>query len=587
MARHIKRQMENLLQVIDLEEKGEAVAVDEIDVHPFGRADGGWTPEVMETGGGAVHYEEITAYQAPEPRLLMIARLLKGLLPMVDFRSEGRRVAVDGFRLKNLKYWAGYPSSGMLENFGEFSSVCNCDCEICFLKGSAVDQLKKSNLSLREAETRLRYYSPENRTGLLSGYGQPGEPMLNPRALDFLRMAREAEPSQPLRLTTNGTLLTEEKIKALADLKPVALVVSLNSADPEIRTRIMGTRQAPRGIEAIPRLREHGIQFIGSIVAPASLSLSDVEKTARFLDRYEALQIRLLLPGFTRFHDPALHFDTRRHWDDLVGLAQSLRKELRTPFMINPSYYWNQDITAKIDGIYPNSPAERAGLRFGDQIVEIDGKPVATKAAANYLLARSSKGEEADPRRRNLMIRRKDATFAVQLVDDADTWDDRYPYKPRGYPPEPISSEHSFGIHLIDGFYLETLVELEEIVTAHPEARKVLLFTTPLVKSLFAQAASMMGGLKKLDAQGAELRVTMAEHRFWGGNIMIGDLHVVQDYIDHLTDLADMGYRPDLALIPGSFVGEWGYDVMGRSFAEIERETGVRVALLNNPRVVK
>ncbi len=67
---------------------------------------------------------------------------------------------------------------------------------------------------------------------------------------------------------------------------------------------------------------------------------------------------------------------------------------------------------------------------------------------------------------------------------------------------------------------------------------------------------------------------------------MIGDLHVVQDYIDRLTDLRELGYGPDLALIPRSFVGEWGFDVMGRSYRDIERNTGCRVELIHNRRAM-
>ena len=590
LTHHIKRQVENLLRIIDLEENGEAVQVDEIRIGTTGDAlrslndDSGLSPD--NKPNAKIVYEKLSAFRAAEPRLVMIAHFLESLFPFVEFRAGGRSVAVDGFRLKNLNYWAQYPFANILDNLGELCSACDSDCEICFLKGSAVDYPRKAMLTPKETRTRIKYFLPENTTGLPLGAGKPGEPFLNPHALDILRAMRGMHPDVPIKITTNGNQLTRETIRALADLKPVTIVLSLNSADPDLRRRIMGTRRADKGIAAIPMLREHDIQFIGSIVAPASQPISDIERTIRYLDRYDALQIRLLLPGFTRFHDPSLYFDTENRWGEMVRLFERLRKEIPTPFLVSPSYFWNQDIRALVDGVYRHSAAAEAGIQFGDLITEVDGQRVITKAEAAYFLARSPEEGNGGENRKSLKIRRGDETFKATLVDDSRTEDDRYPYKPRGYPPAAGFKEQNFGIHLIDGFSIDAFTEIEEIVDRHPDARSVLLFTTPLAQPLFAQGAMITDTFQSFKERGVELRLTQAEHRFWGGNIMIGDLHVVQDYIDHLTGLGEIGYAPDLTVIPRSFVGEWGFDVMGRSYRDIERITGCSVELIHNRRAM-
>jgi wyosine [tRNA(Phe)-imidazoG37] synthetase (radical SAM superfamily) len=585
----VKHFLENILQLVEIEEAGEPVPIDEVVLAPPETA-GGTTQAAPSRGQPRSWppYDKLAAYKLQEPRLAMIGTLLERILGFTSLRFGGRTVAADGFRLKNLERWARYPFSRLFENFGEISSRCSCTCEFCFLRGTVTPYTKMAMLSVSEASTRARYYSAEKQTGLPAAAGWPGEPFLNPRILNILEIARTKQPGVLLNVTTNGDFLTPAVIDRLARLKPICLVVSLNSANPDVRRRIMGSRRPETAVEAIPLLREKGLQFVGSIVTPGNHPVEDIAETARYLDRHEALQIRLMLPGFTRFHPAKVRFDTEPCWSSLVALARELRQEITTPIMIQPSYFWNQDISAHIDGVYRNSPAERAGLRFGDRILHIDGHVIITKSEAADLL-RLIPGEETGRGsfRRRLKIDRQGRMLEVELIDASAVEDDLYPYKPRGHRLCDESFKgNGLGIHLIDGFRLEDLKSMVDCIRKHPHARKVLLFTTPLVKHLLAQAVQIVGNSPAFRVDGIELRTTMAEHTFWGGNIRIGDLHVVQDYIERIRFLEARGYRPDLVLIPRSFVGDWGFDVTGQSWAEIERRTGVPVDLLTNVRVM-
>jgi hypothetical protein len=177
----------------------------------------------------------------------------------------------------------------------------------------------------------------------------------------------------------------------------------------------------------------------------------------------------------------------------------------------------------------------------------------------------------------------------VTLEDTSEPDDDLYPYKPRGYPPPWRSTRWSgFGLHFIDGFRHEYLLPIKQSLEGRPLARRVLLFTTPLMKPLLLQSLAMVAGVPEYSfPQDRELRVTIAPQLFWGGNIMIGDIQPVHDYIAHLRTLRQHGYVPDLALIPRSFLNRWGQDVLGNTYLKIERETGVAVELLPVPTMMR
>jgi len=345
----------------------------------------------------------------------------------------------------------------------------------------------------------------------------------------------------------------------------------------------MRTKRSRTAIESIPLLRDRGIPFVGSIVTTPSLTLDDIAETARYYDRHSALIIRLSLPGYTRFHSPTARFDTDHWWGEVVRLGHTLRAELSTPVLIQPSLYWDREISGRIDGVYGNSPAERAGLRTGDLILAIDGLPIFSKAEIMSAFGEAKSG----PHQWKIKYRRGGEEFTAELSGDLRPDDDYYPYKPRGYRVEMVSRDGPcLGIHVAQGFRLEYLRFLKKCVSRHPGTRRLLVFTTPLVKPHLLQALDLVGDIPECRLENIETRITIAPQKHWGGNIMIGDLSVAPDYVDHLNSLQECGYRPDLVIIPNSFVNSWGIDVSGTSYTEIERRTGIPVELLAVERIM-
>jgi hypothetical protein len=586
MAAMVRRQLENLRGIIDLESGGAPLNWQALRLTLTSQAQPDLWRQARPRSSNAPRYDSAHVYRTDEPRLGLIADMLGHLGRHVRFEANGKVAQIDGFRLKDLSFWARYPTMGLLGNFGEFSTYCSCDCEFCFLKGSRMIAKPRPMLSVGEAKTRARYYLPAKRVGLPTPSATPGEPFTNPRALELLRIARVSHADDVLDVTTCGDFLTEKVIDALAELKPVHIALSLNSSNSDVRRRTMRSRRPEVAIAALPLLRERGIQFTGSIVPSPNVPLDDVAETMEYLDRHAPLQIRLLLPGYTKYANANARFDTQVFWDALVELGAQMRGKLQAPLLIQPGFYWNQSILPTIDGIFPNSPAARAGLRYGDRIVRVNAYPVITRAEAVHFLEMPPK--KGDPWTVQVEVVRQEKRFTVALSNELPIDEDWYPYKPRGYPPSyNVLARWSFGMQFLCGFDLGPLRTLKQIVEKHPGVRRVLVFTTPLVQNLYAQALQIVGDAPECKIpEEVEVRVTIAQQNFWGGNIIIGDLHVVSDYVDHLRLLADLGYHPDLVIIPSSFTNSWGFDVLGQSFREIERRSGVTVELLPVRRVM-
>ena len=76
--------------------------------------------------------------------------------------------------------------------------------------------------------------------------------------------------------------------------------------------------------------------------------------------------------------------------------------------------------------------------------------------------------------------------------------------------------------------------------------------------------------------------IDVPENAFFGGNIIMGDLLVVQDFIECIERHLKSGDKPELVVIPSSpfNLSGWGRDLTGRVYLDIEKNTGVPVELL-------
>jgi radical SAM protein with 4Fe4S-binding SPASM domain len=166
----------------------------------------------------------------------------------------------------------------------ELTYRCNEQCVMCYC---VVPHGKEHDVRRRELTTaEIRDLLDELAAlGALYLTLSGGEVFVRPDVFDILEHARAR--GFAYRVYTNGIALTEDKVARLADLEPLAVEVSLFSADPAVHdgiTRVPGSfRRLVRNVE---RLTARGVRvYLKTVVMkPNVAGLSAVRQLGRDLD---------------------------------------------------------------------------------------------------------------------------------------------------------------------------------------------------------------------------------------------------------------------------------------------------------------
>jgi hypothetical protein len=513
------------------------------------------------------------AFTREEPRVELIDAMLRSLLDVVDLEFEGQPVRVDGFRLRNLDDWRTVHETSLEQNLGSLSTACNCKCAFCYEDGNPEGLFEKQPrfVSMAEARTRLRYL--HDGRGLFRESKGFFEPLANPDFLAILELIREHEPELVIDVTTNGALLTPETVSRLAELSPVYVNLSLISADPRMRKSVMGDPRAASAIGAVELLREHEIPFMGSLVPWPEQGLDDITRTIEYLDAHDARVIRISMPGLTRHH-PKYEAGTIEPWlPEIVRHVLPLRSRLRTPVIISPYAYVSVSLEPVVEGVIQRSPADEAGIRLGDRLVAVDGTEVVSRTHAASLLKRATEVGTVE-----VELERGGATFMARLQEPAREAD-AYPYKPRGSRPLDFPGL-SFGLCLPGSFHLQYLKQIHAAIQARG-ARRTLVVVSPFYRELVGE---LVTGLPL--PEGSTLDLVVPENQFFGGNVSIGDLWVLDDIARAVQPYLESAERPDLLVLPSSFLSRWGRDLRGVPYGELEAQLGIEIALVKCERIV-
>ncbi len=534
-----------------------------------------------------------------EPRIVLIKQQLESLLSVVELEKNGKRVEVDEFRLKNLQDWLVSSGGDPAEVFEHLATRCNCNCEFCYLKGnppsvSLIHPHRSVEEEYQEALTRVKYFSPSARRCLFPTLGGIHEVLAHPYSMDILPSLREKTPL-PFRIATNGENLTTDVIKALAKLKPIYIYLSLNSASLQRRQKLMHASNSMVALSAPHHLSDREIPYAVVIVpwplhslSPASMldeMLNDITETVAYADKHSAHLVEINLPGYTQFFSTRVSvvkeklFDREEVWAAIVSLVRELREKTECPIVVMPEMYeenlyeQTKNLPRAI-GLVKNSPAAYSGLRKGDLLLKLNGIPVSNRPQGRDLLRAVQRGSE-----QGVILEVQRNADVLQLGLNPGQFS--YPYS--------LEIDHHFGIIFMGmGFRVGTLEKLKGVISlsgiksiSHnayaSTTKKVLLLSSQLVRPVLEQslAISPLFG-------GVDLRVEVPPNRFFGGNIFMGDLLVVQDFIDYLKEYVEGEWTPDLIVIPSSpfSLGDWGRDITGKVYLEIERGIGIPVALL-------
>ncbi len=582
----IRIELESLLNLLSLYHEGEEVKVDAFrlmneqeSLHPiFPERDARelcWPSSNSSASEAGVSLQSTRNAELYEPRIPHIKKVLQSILSVADLEFQGKPVPIDGFRLKNLKHWL-VPSVGdPAEVFDHLATRCDCRCGFCYIRGNppslALEQPSRTpEEEYDEAKTRLKYFSPSQKRSLFPTMGSPHEFLSHSHALELLRDLRK-KTELPLRLSTNGNNLDAEMIRRLASLKPIYLYLSLNSSSPNRRRSIMGTSEAETAIRSLPLLKEAQIPYAVVIVpwpVPSIQEMvSDLRETLHYSDQNEAHLAEISLPGYSRYFPHPPKFELEEAWSSVVSTARSVREEVATPVVVKPSLFEEGKFGRGLNlplilGVVKNSPAFRSGLKIGDRILSIGGITTSSRPQARDLL--------------HLHHQRR-RPFAVSVQRGRETLEILLPPEPFEYPYSPETDHHLGIIFAGAGFRPSLLEELKAVITGRG-AKRVLILSSRLVRPVFlqlVQQSSLFGNIS--------IHVEVPENGLFGGNIFMGDLLVVQDFIGAIKKYSQENPPPDLVVIPSSpfSLGQWRRDLEGRPAVEIERAVNLPVAILD------
>jgi MoaA/NifB/PqqE/SkfB family radical SAM enzyme len=515
-----------------------------------------------------------------EPRVELIKKQLESILKIVQLEKNGQTVEVDGFRLRNLGDWLIQSDDNPDNILCLLATNCNANCIFCYTKGDPpemrFDSVKRSSVEeFEEVKTRIKYYSPELKTQLFYSHNEVYEVLLHPHLFETLELLRQ-KTSAPFLITTNGMVLKAGFVKRLSNFKPIMLTISLNSADIERRKRIMNDKHPEVAINALPLLKAEEIPFNVTIVAwpennDISSLLKDIYNTVLYADSYDPYCIMIHLPGYSKFFSETKLFDTEDVWSKITYTVRSLREKISTPVFVAPilyeeNLYYEQLNKPEIKGVVKGSPAAKAGLKRGDLILEVDGFKVDNRASCSALLRIIVKNKETEI---SILVNRNEKNIEFKI----NPKDFLYPHSQIG---------DNLGILMLgEGFGKSNIKKIREIIEKH-NPKSILFLSSRLVKPTFQQELAKSGILEDLDV---EFYIEIPENRTLGGNIFMGDLLLVDDFIYCIKKFITENKKPDLVIIPSTPFTPWGRDLMGRTYPAIERTVGVNVELLDAPQM--
>jgi len=568
----IQSQLNNLLNVATTYDKEREVKID-----GFRLLNESTINSIFNTRPNDNDYAgEISSESLYEPRIELIKKQLEAILSLVELESCGKAVKVDGFRLRNLEDWQIYSECDPQEIFEYLGTRCNCNCLFCYNKGAPPSLALKNAVrdekeEVEEIYTRLKYYRPSQKTGLFHSMGSTCEVLAHPHALEVLGLLRQ-KTGKPFRIATNGAALTKPAIEQLAGLAPVHLDFSLNSASPERRSKLMRDKNSLVAISALPHLKGAGIPY-SLVIVPwpfdsVAAMLEDMEKTIAYAAENDVHLVQISLPGYSKYFSPVQLFDREEIWRLIVFKARELREKYCCPIVAMPGIYEENILGAKknaaqIIGVIKNSPAYLAGLCRGDIIRGIAGININSRSQARDLL---SLLQQSRVKHINLRVNRNESEKIINLNLESFS----YPYSPK-------TSTHLGIVFMGTGFRAGYMEKLRELIKLS-NAKDVLLLTSVLVRPVLEQSLEEYGYF-----DGISISVAVPRNNYFGGNIIMGDLLVVDDFIACIREWVAEHKKPDLVVIPSSpfNLSGWGRDLAGRCYLDIERAVDIPVELIH------
>lgn len=596
IANLVSKQVNSLLKIVDLEKNGKKVKVDgfwikyyQSDSKKLHNKERNESYD-MEEKEEKIDYQDIDSICRFEPRIKFIQKQFQIVLKVADFSFKGNPVYIDGFKIKDLHYWVTTKIED--ENHGDpyydvlqyLSWPCTTNCEFCLYKGDPPGYFSKSKYSwltpLEEIKTRIKYWDPENNKALFSKSDYNFfEILTHPNFFEFALEARK-KTNRYFNIVTGGAQLTKSMIDSLEWLKPIFIVVSLNSDEPQLRKKFMKDNNPNVAIKSLYHLEKRKIPFAVSLTAYKGIPLVSLKNTIMHVDKINPYFIRVVLDAHTRYNPISLNKEKSiRRWKQVVKLVKNIRQELSSPIIVQPvmfeeCFFDSRRNRTKVEGVIRNSPAQKAGIRVGDEIVKINDIQVLSRPFAKYLLRLSA---EEDIKEIEIIAKRSEQllTFTLKKSNQVN-----YPYIP--YKPwSPLF--FPYGIVLLHGLDPLKILEIENIAKKF-RSKRILFLSSILVKPSLEDYIKTLNLFKNKDVE-LYIEVPKNSH-FLGGDIIVGDLLVIEDFISSVRKwIKKHNCKPDLVIIPSTPFTKWKRDLKGKVYKNIERELSIPVALIECSRI--
>lgn len=518
-------------------------------------------------GSQKIEYQNDYSYLMADPRISFIKNLLR-----LIFSKRNIKDPPFAFRLRKLTAWLGRTNISTL--LSQMSWGCKADCVFCLQKGNPPFMRFKRRMSREEIMTRLKYFDAKNNTGLISGWVYEADECLNnPYIFSALKKIRERNKRELLLLNTNGSSLRPEMVKRLAEYRPIFITLSLNSADPETRKKLMNDPRPEIAIASLALLNKHKIPFAVSLVPWPGLSFTDIKKTIAYAQANKAYFVRLYLPGYSKYFSRRKLFAARENWAATVNYFYPVLKNYKVPVLIFPNLLVQNIVhqgkeSAEVAGTIINSPAAQSGIKPGDLIAKINNQPIFSIEEAMKTLSQNVNG------RIKVGLIRGGKYFNKSIKDAPEN---HYPYG-----ESELKRFDPFGFVFAERYFSPAdITDIDRYIAVY-DAKNIMVLTSetakPMIKNRLENTAAKRKRLK--------LRLIAVKSRYYGGTINACDLLVVEDFIRAIKENIKE-HRPDLIILPASPFNSWGRDLAGRLNLEIEREVGIPVEFVYNNREIK
>lgn len=565
----IKSHLQRIFKVIKLESFNQVISADSFSYNPLAKS---YINEAKTKSS------KIKSYSRNEPRLELIQHSLERMLRFGKFFNDSESLSVNGFRLIDLKRWANYGPISAKDSIGALSSECNCDCEFCHAKTLMAPTLARNQLTLSEAQTRIKYYNPETRKGLPPITRLPLEPFSNKYSLEILKLIRNSSPDELITEETNGSFLTEDVIAQLSELKPVFIILSLNGVSPDSRRNRMREQNklTQTAMQCPEFFRKYKIPFAISYVPWYNRSLDEIKDVVQYAESVGAARARVCLPVTHRFAHPNLNIDMKKYWLDIVKYVQELRVSVNIPIGTTPTIYEWQTIYPIVCGTVKGSPSAKAGIKYADIIVNIEGKDITTRREARRILAERAKNQKGFTK---VKVIRNEELIDIRIDHSLPISEESYPYSE--LQPDILP----FGIDLPLDIGLSDAMALKEICEAH-QGKILLLLVPRLIFTPLQQALSIISRSTSF-LDGIELHLSDVEPIFYGGEWIPARWWTVSDIIQSVKKWQTFtNHRADVVILPDGVFSPGGKDILGGTIVELEQKLDTEICRVNMSGIV-